>query len=150
MHGFIFGLYLGPLVYISVFVPLLYCLDDCSFVVQSEVRKVDSFSSILLAQNSFVYLGSFVFPYALQNSLFQFKTFLVAQSVKNLPAVQETRVQSPGQADLLEKEMATHSSILVWKILWTEEPGRLQSMGLKELDTTQHWTRPIKTLFDFQ
>ena len=70
MHGFIFGLYLGPLVYISVFVPLLYCLDDRSFVVQSEVRKVDSFSSILLAQNSFVYLGSFVFPYALQNSLF--------------------------------------------------------------------------------
>ena len=49
--------------------------------------------------------------------------------VKNLPAVQETRVQSLGQEDPLEKEMATHSSILAWKIPWTEEPGRLQSMG---------------------
>ena len=45
------------------------------------------------------------------------------------PATQESRVQSLGQEDLLEKEMATHSSILVWKILWREEPGRLQSMG---------------------
>ena len=49
--------------------------------------------------------------------------------VKNLPTMQETRVQSLGQEDLLEKEMATHSSILAWKIPWMEEPGRLQSMG---------------------
>ena len=54
---------------------------------------------------------------------------LVAQSVRNLPAVQETRVQSLGGEDPLEKEMANHSSILAWKISWTEEPGRLQSMG---------------------
>ena len=54
---------------------------------------------------------------------------LVAQLVKNLPAVQETRVQSLGREDPLEKEMATHSSILAWKISWTEEPGGLQSMG---------------------
>ena len=54
---------------------------------------------------------------------------LVAQSVKNLPAVQETRVQSLGWEDPLEKEMATHSSILSWKISWTEEPGGLQSMA---------------------
>ena len=54
---------------------------------------------------------------------------MVAQRIKNLPAVQETRVQSLGQEDLLEKEMATHSSTLAWKSLWTEEPGRLQSMG---------------------
>ena len=54
---------------------------------------------------------------------------LVAQLVKNLPAVQETWVQSLGQEDPLEKEMATHSSILAWKMLWTEEPGRIQSMG---------------------
>ena len=45
-----------------------------------------------------------------------------------LPAVQEARVRSLGQEDLLEKEMATHSSILAWKVPWTEEPGRLQSM----------------------
>ena len=56
---------------------------------------------------------------------------LVAQSVKNLPAVQETRVRSLRWEDPLEKKMATHSSILAWKISWTEEPGGLQSMGLQ-------------------
>ena len=50
---------------------------------------------------------------------------LVAQTVKNLPAVQETRVQSLGGEDPLEKEMATHFSILAWEIPWTEEPGGL-------------------------
>ena len=54
---------------------------------------------------------------------------LVAQSVKNLPAVQETQVRSLGWEDPLKKKMATHSSILAWKISWTEEPGGLQSMG---------------------
>ena len=54
---------------------------------------------------------------------------LVAHSVKNLPEVQETWVRSLGWEDPLEKEMATHSSILAWKISWTEEPGWLQSMG---------------------
>ena len=54
---------------------------------------------------------------------------LVAQTVKNLPAVQETQVQSQGQEDSLEKGMATHSSILAWRIPWTVEPGWLQSMG---------------------
>ena len=49
----------------------------------------------------------------------------------NLPAVQETCVQSLGQEDPLEKEMATHSSILAWNIPWTEEPSGLQSMGFK-------------------
>ena len=53
-------------------------------------------------------------------------------SVKSLPAMQETRVQSLGQGDLLEKEMATHSSILAWEIPWTEVPGGLQSMGSQE------------------
>ena len=54
---------------------------------------------------------------------------LVAQSVKNLPAVQETRVRSLGWEDPLEKEMASHSSILAWKLSWTEESDGLQSMG---------------------
>ena len=53
----------------------------------------------------------------------------MAQTVKRLPTMQETRVQSLGQEYLLEKEMATHSSILAWKIPWAEEPGKLQSMG---------------------
>ena len=53
---------------------------------------------------------------------------LVAQMVKHLPTMWETRVQSLGQEDLLEKEMATHSSILAWRIPWTEEPDKLQSL----------------------
>ena len=57
--------------------------------------------------------------------------------VKNLPAVQKTWVQSLGQEDPLEKEMAAHSSVLAWEIPWTEEPGGLQSMGVtKESDMT--------------
>ena len=56
-------------------------------------------------------------------------TSLVAQTVKRLPAMQETWVLSLRQEDLLEKEMATHSSILAWRIPWTEESGGLQSMG---------------------
>ena len=61
---------------------------------------------------------------------------LVAQLVENLPAMQETWVQSLGWEDPLEKEMATCSSILAWRIPRAEEPGRLQSMGSQELDTT--------------
>ena len=52
-------------------------------------------------------------------------TFVVVQLVKNLPAMQETQVRSLGEEDPLEKEMATHYSILAWKVLWTEEVGRL-------------------------
>ena len=55
----------------------------------------------------------------------------MAQTVKNLPAIQETWVQSLGQEDPLEKGIATHSSILAWEIPWTGEPGGLQSMGLQ-------------------
>ena len=53
----------------------------------------------------------------------------MAPMVKNLPAMLETRVQSLGWEESLQKEMATHSSILAWEVPWTEEPGRLQSMG---------------------
>ena len=58
---------------------------------------------------------------------------LVAQMVKNLPAVQETRVLFLGLEDPLEEKMAAHSSILAWKIPWREEPGGLQSMGLQKV-----------------
>jgi len=57
----------------------------------------------------------------------------MAQMVKNLPTVQETQVQSLGQKDPLEKGMATQTSILVWRIPWTEEPGGLQSIGLQRV-----------------
>ena len=56
-------------------------------------------------------------------------TSLVAQMIKRLPTMRETRIQSLAWEDLLEKEIATHSSTFAWKIPWTEEPGRLQSMG---------------------
>ena len=58
----------------------------------------------------------------------------VAQMVMSLPAVQETRVRSLGQEDPLEKKMATHSSVYVWKVPWVEEPGRLQSMGSQRVE----------------
>jgi len=62
-------------------------------------------------------------------TLFYLPHSLMALTVKSLPAMWETWVQSLGQEDLLEKEMPTHSSIPAWEIPWTEEPGRLQSMG---------------------
>ena len=60
--------------------------------------------------------------------------------VKHLPIMWETRVQSLGQEDLLEKEMATHSTILAWKIPWTEEPSRLQCMGLQRVGHDSDFT----------
>ena len=62
-----------------------------------------------------------------------FVASLVAQTTKNLPAMWETWVQSLGQEDVLEKGMATHSSILAWRIPWTEEPSGLQFMGLQRV-----------------
>ena len=63
--------------------------------------------------------------------------------VKNLPAMWETCIRSLGQEDLLEKGMATHSRILAWRILWTKEPGRLQSMG------SQNQTQLVTNTFTF-
>ena len=65
--------------------------------------------------------------------LMMYSASLVAQTVKCLPAMRETRVRFLGREDPLEKEMAIHSSTLAWKIPWTEEPGRLQSMGLQRV-----------------
>ena len=65
--------------------------------------------------------------------MIKFIASLVAQMVKHLPAMQKTWVQSLGLEDPLEKEMATHSSTLAWKIPWIKEPGRLQSMGLQRV-----------------
>ena len=64
-----------------------------------------------------------------------FRIFLVAQVVKNLPAMQETWVQSLGQEDPLEKEMAIHFGILAWRIPWTEETGGLWFMGSQKSQT---------------
>ena len=67
----------------------------------------------------------------------------MAQKVNSQPAMWETQIGSLGREDCLEKEMVTHSSILARKIPWTEESGGLQSMGPKELDTTEHLTKYI-------
>ena len=69
----------------------------------------------------------------LQARILEWIAVPLAQMVKRLPTKRETRVQSLGREDLLEKEMATHSSILAWKIPWTEEPGKLQSTGLQSV-----------------
>ena len=69
----------------------------------------------------------------LHYSMVIFRASLVAQKVKRLPTMQETSVQSLGREDPLEKEMATHSSILAWRIPGTEEPGGLQPMGLQRV-----------------
>ena len=65
---------------------------------------------------------------------------LVAQMVKRLPAMRETQVRFLGREDPLEKEMATHSNILAWRIPWTEEPGRLQSMGSQRVYLLHPWS----------
>ena len=73
-------------------------------------------------------------PFSSQRRFLSFqRASLVAQIVKNLPAMQEARVPSLGRENPLEKEMTTHSSILAWRIPWTEEPGGLQSMGLQKV-----------------
>ena len=85
--------------------------------------------------------------------LFSIWTSLVAQMVKNLPAVQETQVQSLGQEDPLEEGMATHSSVLAWRIPRTEEASSLQSMGLKRAGhnwaTLYHFIINLLSFFPF-
>ena len=76
-----------------------------------------------------------------------FGASLMVQLVKNLPVTQETGVQSLGREDPLEKEMATHSSSLAWRIPWTEELGRLQVMGPTESDKTVWLTLTFKAIF---
>ena len=109
----------------SVFVPVSQYFDYCSFVVSFEVQN----SNFVLFFKIFLCIWG---------------ASLVAQRLKHLPAMQETLVQSLGQEDPLEKEMATHSSILAWRIPWREEAGRLQSMGSQRVGhnwaTSLHFT----------
>ena len=87
-----------------------------------------------LARNKVGFKFNFLSKPGLLFRIYLYKTIdsiysLVTQLVKNLPAIQETQVQSQRWEDTLEEGMATHSSILAWRITWTEEPGGLQSMG---------------------
>ena len=83
------------------------------------------------------------------NLLLNVRDSLVAQTVKCLPAMQETRVWSPGREDPLEKEMATNSSTLAYKIPWVEEPVGYSPWGRKESDRTEQIHFLIKQLHDF-
>ena len=95
--------------------------------------------SRVIPRSQFININSLALKFLYSPTLISTRTFLVAQMVKHLPIVRETWVQSLGWEDLLEKEMATHSSILAWKIPWTEKPSRLvgySPWGCKEWDKT--------------
>ena len=78
---------------------------------------------------------AFIFSFVnIEVETYVYVASLVAQSVKNLPALRETQVQSLGQEDPLEKGMVTHSSIPAWRIQWTEEPGQVQSMESQRVE----------------
>ena len=94
---------------------------SCGFFMTWPLLNLSVFFFVLFSFMCFLLQKSGIRP--------PFPKFLVAQTVKNLPAMQETQIRSLGQEDPLEEGMATHSSILAWRIPWTEEPGRLQSTG---------------------
>ena len=98
---YFWALYSTPLTYVSTLSSIPHQLNHCSFILSLETKQWDSSNLILLFQNCFSYSRSFAFPYKIWNQLVY----------------------------ILEKEMATHSSTLAWKIPWTEKPGRLQSTG---------------------
>ena len=95
----------------------------------------------LIPSSAFFFPLSFISPLSVKlwnkNEGYTSETSLVAQTVKHLPEMQGTRVPSLGWEDPLEKEMATHSSTLAWKIPWMEEPGGYSPWGHKELDMTE-------------
>ena len=91
-------------------------------------------------QNLYSYINSSI-CYRISSSQLITILFITAQRVKHLPVMQKTQVQSLGWEDPLEKEMATHSSILAWRIPWTEEPGSLQSMGSQRV--RQDWATTL-------
>ena len=109
-------------------------------VLVAEIQLTET--SVILAQNPEV---ERFYSWYIQGSIFYESlpsvSSLVAQRLKRLPTRWETRVQSLGREDPLEKEMATHSSILAWRIPWTEEPGRLQSTGLQRVG--QDWATSL-------
>ena len=100
---------------------------------------------LFLLDQSFLNSG---LPKIVHSDSFYYKTSLVAQRVKRLPTMQETWVRSLGREDPLEKKMATHSSTLAWKIPWTEEAGKLQSMGSQRVGHDFYYKRSNIFLFN--
>ena len=97
--------------------------DWASFIFICQIWQFNLKSSVNLSKSLLLFESQFP----------DIGASLIVQMVKNPPAIWETWVQSLGQEDLLEKGMATHSSILAWRIPWTEESGKLQSTGLKRV-----------------
>ena len=102
------------------------------------------FKNLCLFKLYSAYLGNLCKLYYIINPYYIW-IFPVAQTVKNLPAMKETRVRSLGREDPLEKGMATHFRILAWRIPWTEEPGGPQSMGSQRV--RQHWATKAIPLY---
>ena len=105
---------------------IIYWITQCLFKRYVDLIMHSCLAVVVLGWRSMIFKNTAFFYYFL-NLIW---ASLLAQLVKNLPAMQETWILSLGWEDPLEKEMATHSSILAWKISWTEEPGELQSTGL--------------------
>ena len=110
--------------------------DECMFFYTAILNWQPIFLILILFNTSNIetwiiyWNGSYkYYKFVFKCTYYSIRASLVAQTVKRLSAMRETRVQSLGREDPLEKEMATHSSILAWRIPWTEEPGRLQSTG---------------------
>ena len=103
----------------------------------SPVAPALQVDSLPLSYQGSLYICIYIQCLYIHTHIYIYKTSLVAQTVKSLPAMWETRVWFLGWEDSLEEEMATHSSILAWRIPWTEEPGGLQSMGLQRVG--QDW-----------
>ena len=109
----------------------LACYSPCG---HKELDRTERLNNNNLSSNHIILWVFFLSPEIAFRVLFiSIWVSLVVQTVKNLPAIQETWVQSLGQEDPLEEGMATHSSILAWRIPWTEDTGRLQSMGLQRV-----------------
>ena len=118
------------LIWLFVFL-VLSCMSASIFwkLILCQLFHLLLFSPILRV----VFFTLLIVSFAIQKLLSLIRASLVAQRLKHLPAMQETHVQSLDREDPLEKEMATHFSILAWRIPWTEEPGRLQSMGSQKV-----------------
>ena len=117
---------------IGLFVFLVLSCVSRLYIVEINPLSVVSFA-IIFSHSEGCRFTLLIVSFALQKLLSLIRASLVAQRLKHLPAMQETHVQSLDREDPLEKEMATHFSILAWRIPWTEEPGRLQSMGSQKV-----------------
>ena len=117
---------------IGLFVFLILSCMSCLYMLEINPLSVVSFA-IIFSHSKGCLFTLLIVSFALQKLLSLIRASLVAQRLKHLPAMQETHVQSLDREDPLEKEMATHFSILAWRIPWTEEPGRLQSMGSQKV-----------------